>query len=147
MTNKHKSLDSFTDEELLNLRLCDLPITISGTWLEDRIEQLYKELAKQHIAFRPPCYFADEWLTPQGETCIGIPFYLAHPALMRLEKNMMHEVRVYNALGKLKKVISLKALQKRSDKVLADPKIFCKSTSGRPRKKGLTNNLIFNKSI
>jgi hypothetical protein len=60
---------------------------------------------------------------------------------------MIHEVRVYNALGKLKKVISLKALQKRSDKVLADPKIFYKPTSGRPRKKGLTNNLTFNKSI
>jgi hypothetical protein len=60
---------------------------------------------------------------------------------------MMHEVRVYNALGKLKKTISLKALQKRSDKVLADPKIFCKSTSGRPRKKGLAKNFTFNKSI
>jgi len=60
---------------------------------------------------------------------------------------MMHEVRVYNALGKLKKVISLKALQKRSDKVLADPKIFCKPTSGRPRKKELANNIIINKSI
>jgi len=32
----------------------------------------------------------------------------------------MHEVRVYNALGKLKKVISLKELEKRSDKVLSD---------------------------
>ena len=60
---------------------------------------------------------------------------------------MMHEVRVYNALGKLKKVISLKALQKRSDKVLADPKIFYKPTRGRPRKKGLVNNFNFSKPI
>jgi hypothetical protein len=60
---------------------------------------------------------------------------------------MMHEVRVYNALGKLKNVISLKALQKRSDKVLADPKIFHKPTRGRPRKKGLVHNFNFNKSI
>ena len=36
----------------------------------------------------------------------------------------MPEVLVQNALGKLKKVISLKPLQKRSGKVYADPKKF-----------------------
>jgi hypothetical protein len=60
---------------------------------------------------------------------------------------MIHEVRVYNALGKLKKIVSLKALQKRSDKLLEDPKIFYKPTRGRPRKKEAINKFIFNKSI
>ena len=53
---------------------------------------------------------------------------------------MMHEVRVYNALGKLKKVIPLKELQKRSDKVLSDPNFF------KPKGNGLANYSILNKS-
>ena len=36
-------------------------------------------------------YLADEWLTPEGEVAIGIPFYLAHPVLIRLERRMMLE--------------------------------------------------------
>jgi len=47
---------------------------------------------------------------------------------------MIHEVRVYNASGKLQKVISQKALYKRSDKLLKDPYLFCKPTKGRPKK-------------
>jgi len=35
---------------------------------------------------------ADEWLIPDGEPVVGIPFFLAHPALMKLEKQMMFDV-------------------------------------------------------
>ncbi|MDP8212498.1 MAG: hypothetical protein P9X22_04290 [Candidatus Zapsychrus exili] len=86
------NLDIILEEELLDLRICDLPIRIEGTWLEECIDELYKELENKGISFRPKCYLADEWLTPEGETCIGIPFYLAHPSLMKLEKKFMLEV-------------------------------------------------------
>ncbi len=82
---------ALNEEQLLALRISDLPLTIEGTWLADCITQLYKELEDKGLKFRPLCYLADEWLTPLGEPVIGIPFYLAHPVLTRLEKKMMLE--------------------------------------------------------
>jgi len=82
-------LDQVSEGDLLNTRICDLPVQIEGTWLKECIEQLANELQERGIVFRPECYLADEWLTPEKETCIGIPFYLAHPALIRLEKKFM----------------------------------------------------------
>lgn len=75
----------------MGTRICDLPISVAGTWLEPCIRQLYEELAAKGLCFRPACYLADEWLTPENEPVIGIPFYLAHPVLTRLEKKMMLE--------------------------------------------------------
>lgn len=93
MVNRRQSidLDNISEDDLLNTRICDLPIGIEGTWLAECIQQLYAELEKNGIHFRPECYLADEWLTPEKETCIGIPFYLAHPVLTRLEKKIMLE--------------------------------------------------------
>jgi hypothetical protein len=48
---------------------------------------------------------------------------------------MIHEVKVYNPSGKLQKVISKKALFKRSDRLFQDPFLFYKSTKGRPKGK------------
>ena len=48
---------------------------------------------------------------------------------------MIHEVKVYNPSGKLQKVISKKALYKRSDRLFEDPFLFCKATRGRPKGK------------
>ncbi len=83
------NLSKISEEELLNLKVCDLPLKIEGTWLEDCVEELYRELDKAGISFKPPCYLADEWLTPDGEPVVGIPFFLAHSALIKLEKKMM----------------------------------------------------------
>ena len=41
------------DEALLNLRLCDLPVAIAGSWLEDRVAALNAELDARGLAFRP----------------------------------------------------------------------------------------------
>jgi hypothetical protein len=79
------------EEELLGLRLSELPVRIEGTWLEGCIAQLYAELKARNIPFEPRCYLADEWLTPENEPVIGIPFYLAHPRLIQLQKKMMLE--------------------------------------------------------
>ena len=88
---KEVDLSQISEEELLELRLCDLPLKIEGTWLEDCVNQLYQELERKGIKFKPPCYLADEWLTPDNEPVIGIAFFLAHPRLIKLEKKMMLE--------------------------------------------------------
>jgi len=84
-------LETISEEQLLDLRILDLPLRIEGTWLEERVAQLYRELKAKNLLFEPRCYLADEWLTPEGEPLIGIPFYLAHPRLIALEKKMMLE--------------------------------------------------------
>jgi hypothetical protein len=83
--------NQISEEQLLSTRIMDLPIGIEGTWLEECIKQLYAELNAKGLDFHPECYLADEWLTPEGEVAIGIPFYLAHPALLKLERRMMLE--------------------------------------------------------
>jgi len=80
------------DDQLLDLRICDLPLTIKGTALEARIRRVYAELELRQIKFRPHCWLSEEWFSPDDSPGIAIPFYLAHPRLMRLERTMMLEV-------------------------------------------------------
>ena len=80
------------DEELLDVRMCDLGVKIDGTVLEPRIERLYGELERRSIRIRPHCWLSDEWFTPDGVPGVAIPFYLAHPRLMKLEQRQMLEV-------------------------------------------------------
>ncbi|MHC4953714.1 MAG: putative zinc-binding metallopeptidase [Planctomycetota bacterium] len=82
----------YDDEQLLGLRLSDLDVEIEGTVLEDRLARLYEELARREIRHRPHAWMSSEWFSPDGVPGIAIPFYLAHPRLMRLEKRMMLEV-------------------------------------------------------
>jgi len=84
-------LVTLPEDKLLGLRLSELPVRIEGTWLEPRIAQLYDELTARNLAFKPRCYLADEWLTPENEPVIGVPFYLAHPRLIELQRKMMLE--------------------------------------------------------
>lgn len=83
---------SLSDEELLDVRLCDLGLTIAGSWLEPRVSELYDELEARGLAFRPHVWLSAEWFTPDGVPGVAVPFYLAHPRLMRLEKAEMLEV-------------------------------------------------------
>jgi len=81
-----------TDLQLLDLRLCDLPLRIPGTPLEQRIERLYRELEARTLAFRPHIWLSEEWFTPGSVAGFAIPFYLAHPRLMKLERAQKLEV-------------------------------------------------------
>jgi hypothetical protein len=72
-------------KELLSRRISDLSLTIRGTRLEAIIGELYQELEKAGISFKPKTYLADEWGCPHGVPVIGIPFYLANPELSKLE--------------------------------------------------------------
>lgn len=86
------NLNRLSDDELLSKRLCDLHLKIEGAEIAKCVEELYKELDNKGILFHPECYLADEWLAPDGEPVIGIPFYLAHPRIKKLEKKFMLDV-------------------------------------------------------
>lgn len=75
MTKQKINLETISIEDLLLARIRDLPVSIKGTWLEECIQELYKELDDKGIGFKPECYLADEWLTPDGEPVVGIPFF------------------------------------------------------------------------
>jgi hypothetical protein len=80
------------DETLLDVRMCDLKLSIEGSDLEPRIARLNSELAARGLNFKPNYYLSDEWFTPDGVPAIAIPFYLAHPRLAKLEETEMLEV-------------------------------------------------------
>jgi hypothetical protein len=80
------------DEKLLELRMCDLGVSIEGTEIEQRTEQVNAEIQARGLAFRPHYWLSDEWFTPDGVPGVAIPFYLAHPRLARLELAQMLEV-------------------------------------------------------
>jgi hypothetical protein len=94
MTKTKKIIDweNITDEELLNMRIRDFNLKIENSPLEPLTIKLYDELASKGMVFRPPCYLADEWLCPDKEPIIGIPFFLAQPRLKNIENKMMFEV-------------------------------------------------------
>jgi hypothetical protein len=83
---------SLPDQELLKLRLKDLKVTVEGTWLEDCLGRLHEELEARGIRVRPHAWISNEWFCPEGTPGIAIPFYLAHPRLMQLEKKMIIDV-------------------------------------------------------
>lgn len=92
LSKKIVDLEGLTEEELLERRVSDLYLKIEGTWLEECVDELYRELESKGLCFRPECYLADEWLAPDKEPVIGIPFFLADPVLMKIERKMMYEV-------------------------------------------------------
>src|SRR3954465_9439640 len=92
MPRRKYAWETLSDEQLLKRRLSSLRLTIDGTWLEDCLDNLHQELEERGIRVRPHTWISSEWFSPEGTPGIAIPFYLAHPRLMKLEKKMMLEV-------------------------------------------------------
>lgn len=91
-TTKPRNWRRLSDEALLDVRMCDLELTVEKSDLVPRIEKLYEELEYRGLNFQPHFWFSDEWFAPDGVPGIAIPFYLADPRLIRLERKMMLEV-------------------------------------------------------
>jgi len=91
-TSFAKALNRMTDEQLLDLRICDLRLSIEGTYLKQRVGRIYRELESRGLRFRPHVWLSEEWFTPDGVPGFAIPFYLAHPRLAKLERKHMLEV-------------------------------------------------------
>jgi hypothetical protein len=97
-TGSHRSqqpgppdLATASDEELLACRLCDLPLGLSDGVMARRIARLQRELAARGIVARPHVWLSEEFFTPDKVFGFAVPFYLAHPRLMRLERSQMLE--------------------------------------------------------
>ena len=82
----------WSDEQLLDLRMCNLRVGLVGSFYQEPIAQLYRELEARGLTFRPYVWLSDEWFTPDGVPGIAVPFYLAHPRLAKLEASQMLEV-------------------------------------------------------
>jgi hypothetical protein len=85
-------LEDRTDRELLEVRLCDLGVALEGSWLEQPIRRVCRELEARNLRIRPSFWLSDDWFSPEGVVGVALPFYLAHPRLVRLERRQMLEV-------------------------------------------------------
>ena len=92
MPRRKYAWEKLSDEQLLKRRLSSLRVTVEGTWLEDCLNSLHEELEERGIRLRPHAWISSEWFSPDNTPGIAIPFYLAHPRLMKLEKKMMLDV-------------------------------------------------------
>jgi len=95
--NKQPRWAHYSDEQLLDLRFCDLRLSLQRAAITPYLIRLYRELELRGLKFRPHAWLADEWFSPDGIPGFAIPFYLAHPRLARLERKMLQEVEGGNA--------------------------------------------------
>lgn len=92
MKYRGRTLDRMDDESLLALRFRDLELPRSAGPVAAHMKKLYRELRARGLRFRPHYWYAEEWFSPDGVPGIALPFYLAQPRLMRLEKRFMQQV-------------------------------------------------------
>lgn len=84
---KHRGIKNLSEAELLQTRICDLPLSLEEHFIiQQRIEKLYFELKAKGLRFRPHIWISDDWFSPDGHPGFAIPFYLFHPRLIQLEK-------------------------------------------------------------
>jgi hypothetical protein len=79
------------DDELLQMRLKDLHVSIEGTWMQGCVSTLNGELGRRGLV-QAHAWISDEWFSPDTTPGIAVPFYLAHPRLARLERKMFKDV-------------------------------------------------------
>lgn len=91
-TIKAEELAELNDADILKLRFKNLGLSISESEVQDYVNQLYSELERKGLKFKPQIFFGDEWFSPEGMNAIAVPFYLANTRLKNLEKSMMLEV-------------------------------------------------------
>jgi hypothetical protein len=84
------------DSKLLQLRICDLRLDLRRSPLQRYVRRLYQELDGRGIRFRPHVWLSQEWFSPDGVPGFAVPFYLAHPRLLRLERKMTREAEGSN---------------------------------------------------
>jgi hypothetical protein len=84
--------ETLPDSELLDVRLRHLGVKIEGTWIEECLDDLHEDLERRGLRFRPHAWLSADWFVPDEIPGIAIPFYLAHPRLMKLERRQMLEV-------------------------------------------------------
>jgi len=76
----------WSDEELLALPFSALRLSIEGTPVEAHVARLFAELERRGLGFRPHVWLSSDFFSPDGVPGVALPFYLAHPRLVRLER-------------------------------------------------------------
>jgi hypothetical protein len=89
---RHFPWEKLPERELLDVRLRDLGVRIEGTWIDEALGDLGEDLARREIPFRPHAWLSTDFFVPDDIPGIAIPFYLAHPRLMALERKQMLDV-------------------------------------------------------
>ena len=79
-------------DQLLDLRIRDLDLTLEKSPVTQRIQRLYKDLEKQGLTFKPHFWLSDDWFCPDHIPGVAIPFFLVHPRLQKLERDFIMEV-------------------------------------------------------
>ena len=90
LTSK-RSLHLMSRDELLDTRICDLPLDLSSHWIKRNILKLNFELKSRGLRIKPHIWIADDWFAPDGVSGFALPFFITHPRLIALEKEMMGE--------------------------------------------------------
>src|SRR5512147_1952226 len=91
---------SLPDDELLDVRLCDLDLRVAGSRVAPLVARLERELARAGARrFRPYAWLSTGWFTPHGLTGFAIPFYVSHPRLVQLERRMLGYAEGGDAMG------------------------------------------------
>lgn len=87
-----QGLTKLGKQHLLATRICDLDLELASSPLAPRIRALYSELARHRFRFKPHFWLSDDWFCADGIPGVAIPFYLAHPKLIKLEREMTMDV-------------------------------------------------------
>ena len=95
MSKKH-SWEKLSDDEILDLKFCDLDLSIEGSRIEPLVDQLYKELKQKKIHFRPEVYIAEDWFSFDGVPGIAVPFYVVNNRLAKIQKKLLLDAEGYN---------------------------------------------------
>lgn len=80
-----------SEQAILDLRLCDLDIVLERSPVAERVQAVLEELRNRDLKLKPHFWFSDEWACPDGVAGVSVPFYLAHPRLVALERSHMLE--------------------------------------------------------
>ena len=84
------SLGKISNSRLMSQPVAHIAKAVGDEVLERARAVLHKELMEAGLKhFRPTIYLGDEWFSPEGVPAIALPFYLAHPRLVALEREIM----------------------------------------------------------
>ena len=92
MPRRKFAWEALSDEQLLKLRLKVSGSRSKAPGSRTASSSLHEELEERGIRLRPHAWISSEWFSPDNTPGIAIPFYLAHPRLMKLEKKMILDV-------------------------------------------------------
>ncbi len=88
-SSRQRDWVDLTDQDLLDVQISKLAVRVVGSPLEERVDRLGDELNRSGLIFRPSVWLSTDWFSPHGVPGFAIPFVLAHPRLVRLERKQM----------------------------------------------------------